>query len=253
MFKRYDGFLNNYPQKEIDGKLPVCPFCGKPAHWLLEIHKGFSSLTTEFMCEQCNARLMQESVGFFRLDTLLVTDVGSDNLACLQLNGAYHISVLGGVARNLENNRKGENSGTAASTEKEGKTGTDGIEGWSNITYSGPPVAASAPPDKSGAKIIVTIVCIAVIFCGLLYMLLSFVSCETSGSLTYENYLKIHNGMTYSQVTELFDSPGELTTSGGFDGYSLKYYTWQNSSGTKIVVVGFENNKVCAKSQIGLT
>lgn len=255
MFKRYDGFINNYPQKEIDEKLPICPFCGEPAHWLLEIHRGFSSFTTEFMCERCKARLMQESVGFFRLDTLLVTDIGNNNLARLQLNGAYHISALGSVARSLHNNRDGEVFNATASTGKEMETETNDVIGGQvqNTIYNGPPVAVSAPPNKSSAKVVVTIVSIAAILFSLLYILLTVVSCEAYGSLTYENYLKIHNGMTYSQVAEIFNSPGELTTSGGFEDYSLTYYTWQNSSGTKIVVVGFENNRVCAKSQIGLT
>ncbi len=71
--------------------------------------------------------------------------------------------------------------------------------------------------------------------------------------LSYDNYCKIENGMTYSQVVDILDGhEGELTTSGGYGDYSLSYYSWSNDSGDKIIVIGFENGRVCAKSQVGL-
>lgn len=74
-----------------------------------------------------------------------------------------------------------------------------------------------------------------------------------SNYLTYDKYTQIQNGMSYIQVVELFDgNQGVLDTSSSVGGYTLSYYTWSNDSGTKFIVVGFENDRVCAKSQFGL-
>ena len=74
-----------------------------------------------------------------------------------------------------------------------------------------------------------------------------------SNYLTYSNYTQIQNGMSYSQVVDILDGhQGVLDTSSSYGGYTLSYYTWTNSSGTRCIVVGFENGKVCTKSQYGL-
>lgn len=75
--------------------------------------------------------------------------------------------------------------------------------------------------------------------------------------LTYSNYSEIHNGMTYSEVVDILNGhQGVLNASAASNDetfeYTLSYYTWKNRSGTKCIVVGFENGKVCAKSQYGL-
>lgn len=71
--------------------------------------------------------------------------------------------------------------------------------------------------------------------------------------LCYENYSKISNGMSYSQVVDILDGhSGEEYLSSGSGNYRLSYYSWQNGSGTKCIIVGFENGQVCAKSQYGL-
>ncbi len=76
---------------------------------------------------------------------------------------------------------------------------------------------------------------------------------SSSSYLTYSNYTRIQNNMTYSQVVEILgNDPGELTSTASSGGYTLSYYTWQNSSGSKCIVIGFENGKVCAKTQYGL-
>lgn len=76
---------------------------------------------------------------------------------------------------------------------------------------------------------------------------------STNDYLTYNNYVSIRDGMTYSQVVNVLGgNSGVLDTSSSYDGYTLSYYTWSNRSGTKCIVVGFENGKVCAKSQYGL-
>ena len=74
-----------------------------------------------------------------------------------------------------------------------------------------------------------------------------------SNYLTYSNYTQIQNGMSYSQVVDILGGhEGTLDTSSSYGGYTLSYYTWSNISGTKCIVVGFENRRVCAKSQYGL-
>ena len=71
--------------------------------------------------------------------------------------------------------------------------------------------------------------------------------------LTYENYLKIENGMTYSEVVDILGGyEGTLDTSAGSEGYYLEYYSWTSEYGLEIITIGFENGKVMAKSQIGL-
>lgn len=52
-FKRFDGFYGSAPQKKIDGEVPKCPFCGRDAHWLLEIESGAATC----LCEKCGAKL----------------------------------------------------------------------------------------------------------------------------------------------------------------------------------------------------
>lgn len=71
--------------------------------------------------------------------------------------------------------------------------------------------------------------------------------------LTYRNYERIQTGMSYSEVVNIFGgNQGVLSTSSSYGGYTLSFYTWSNSSGTICVSIGFENNRVCAKSQYGL-
>ncbi len=74
------------------------------------------------------------------------------------------------------------------------------------------------------------------------------------GYLTYDNYVQIQNGMSYSQVVDILDGhQGVLDTTSSYGGYTLSYYTWSNSSGSKCIVVGFQNGSVCTKSQYGLS
>ena len=76
---------------------------------------------------------------------------------------------------------------------------------------------------------------------------------DSSAYLTYDNYLKIRNGMTYNEVVTVLDNhQGELSSSTGYGNYTLSYYTWSNDSGSRCIVVGFENGEVCTKTQYGL-
>lgn len=104
---------------------------------------------------------------------------------------------------------------------------------------------------NSNKKIIGIVICIAVFV-----VIFAIIISSTGGTktyLTYENYMKIQTGMTYSEVVKVLDNhQGDLDTSSSYGGYTLAYYTWTNNSGTRCIVVGFENGKVCTKSQYGL-
>ena len=59
-FKRYDGYVMNVPQKFIDSKLPVCPFCGtNNPHWLLQskMELSLAGSRTYYRCERCEATM----------------------------------------------------------------------------------------------------------------------------------------------------------------------------------------------------
>lgn len=108
---------------------------------------------------------------------------------------------------------------------------------------------------KRGVSKFIIVICFVVFFVvigGAMYF--GFEMMSQSDYLTYENYSKIRNGMSYGEVVEIFEGHhGTLQTSGGYGDYRLEYYAWTNSFGTKVVVVGFENNKVMTKSQTGLS
>ena len=72
--------------------------------------------------------------------------------------------------------------------------------------------------------------------------------------LTFEMFNQIQTGMTYQEVCNILGSSGKLDIQSESGGYKLEYYTWSRT-GTytyKVIVVGFENGKVIAKSQAGL-
>jgi hypothetical protein len=79
------------------------------------------------------------------------------------------------------------------------------------------------------------------------------VSC--SGKLNKDNYEKISNGMSVSQVESILGK-GESQASSNVDlgeyggNISSEVMTWQ--SGTKVISITFSNGKVMAKAQNGL-
>jgi len=79
------------------------------------------------------------------------------------------------------------------------------------------------------------------------------VSC--SGKLNKDNYEKISNGMSVSQVESILGK-GESQASSNVDlgeyggNISTEVMTWQ--SGTKVISITFSNGKVMAKAQNGL-
>ena len=111
------------------------------------------------------------------------------------------------------------------------------------------------PQAKNSAPSPITKVVIVSIIIGVvLGIIIVIVKLNGEGYLSYENYLKINNGMTYSEVVEVLDGhEGELSVSSSYTGYSATVYTWTNSDSTKIITVYFDNNRVTSKAQVGLT
>lgn len=77
---------------------------------------------------------------------------------------------------------------------------------------------------------------------------------KPKSGLTYENYLKVQNGMTYTEVCDIFGQSGIQQSNTEAEGYSLTVYSWEKNSTFSYanVVVMFENGKVTSKSQVGL-
>jgi uncharacterized alpha/beta hydrolase family protein len=76
-----------------------------------------------------------------------------------------------------------------------------------------------------------------------------------SGKINEDNYGKISNGMSISQVESILGE-GESNASSSADlgeyggNISSEVMTWQ--SGTKVISITFSNGKVMAKAQSGL-
>ena len=105
--------------------------------------------------------------------------------------------------------------------------------------------------NKAIALLIVGVIAVSTVIALLIVFALDKPN-ETS-YLNINNFNRISNGMTYEQVVEVLDDhEGTLQTSAGSGEYLIEYYNWTNNSGTKIIVVGFQNGIVMAKSQVGL-
>ncbi|MFM1894656.1 MAG: hypothetical protein RIQ90_1822 [Bacteroidota bacterium] len=84
---------------------------------------------------------------------------------------------------------------------------------------------------------------------------LSIFLLSCSGKLNKDNYDKISNGMSVSQVESILGK-GESQASSSVDlgvyggNVSSEVMTWQ--SGTKVISITFSNGKVMAKAQNGL-
>lgn len=84
---------------------------------------------------------------------------------------------------------------------------------------------------------------------------LVFFLCSCSGKINSENYEKISNGMSKTQVESILGE-GESNASSSVDlgeyggNTSAEVMTWQ--SGTKVITITFSNGKVMSKAQSGL-
>lgn len=106
---------------------------------------------------------------------------------------------------------------------------------------------------KKGLLIGIVVTVSVALFVGVILLCALTSTGGTSSYLTYENYLKICNGMTYTEVVNILGGQkGELDSSAGNGEYRLEYYSWTSSVNYDSIVVCFENGKVSAKSQFGL-
>lgn len=70
--------------------------------------------------------------------------------------------------------------------------------------------------------------------------------------VTIEKFNQIETGMTYQQVVDIIGEEGTLSTESSYGSQTMKIYGWYASNGISNATVSFTNNKVTAKSQIGL-
>lgn len=77
-------------------------------------------------------------------------------------------------------------------------------------------------------------------------------SIQEQNNVTLEKFNKIETGMTYQQVVDVIGEEGTLSTESAYGDQSMKVYYWYASDGISNATVSFMNDKVTAKSQIGL-
>ena len=70
--------------------------------------------------------------------------------------------------------------------------------------------------------------------------------------VTLEKFNKIETGMTYQQVVDIIGEEGTLSTESSYGNQSMKVYYWYASNKIANATVSFMNDKVTAKSQVGL-
>lgn len=72
--------------------------------------------------------------------------------------------------------------------------------------------------------------------------------------ITKADFDKISNGMTYEEVKKIIGCDGELMSEVGSKGeqYYTVVYNWKGKDGISNAVFEFQDNKLIAKSQVGL-
>lgn len=75
---------------------------------------------------------------------------------------------------------------------------------------------------------------------------------ENDCYITMEKFNQIENGMSYSEVSEIIGCEGVLSTESSSGNVMLKIYGWYAENGISNGTFSFTNDKLTAKSQIGL-
>lgn len=230
-------------QDKMDEVLPICPCCGKSAVWLTESHNGFSTVSCKFKCQQCGAVFSTEFDWFITSWKQIVTfsESGSDgNVLGLELGKSYRCGEL--------NNKLTGNHNAVFEEQSVARP----LSPAEHAAVFG----AVAAKKKKVTAVIVFVVIFLISF-GLVFGLLYEPPLDgsevgTPEKLTYANFSKISDGMSYSAVCDLLGGEGTYMSGASSGGYSFVIYAWSNYSGTKIVTVGFENGRVISKAQAGL-
>lgn len=69
--------------------------------------------------------------------------------------------------------------------------------------------------------------------------------------ISADEFARIQEGMTYSEVVAIVGEPGEEISSSNMAGYTTKMYSWQNFDGSNANVM-VQNGRVVMKAQFGL-
>ena len=75
---------------------------------------------------------------------------------------------------------------------------------------------------------------------------------KANAPCTYEEYLQIADGMSYSEVVSIIGSDGTEMSRSSYGGNVAVVYSWDGSSKYATVIVEFLNDEVISKSQSGL-
>ena len=212
---------------------------------MTESHNGFSTFSCKFKCQQCGAVFSTEFDWVITNWKQIITYTESGNggnVLALELGRSYYCGELQGkLLRNEE----------TVFEEQRPQAKPLSVVEHAAITGS-----AAAQRKKVTAIIVFTVIFIVVfgLVFGLVYNSPSSYSSDTGspGKLTYANFCKISEGMSYSAVCNLLGGEGTYVSGASSGGYSYAIYSWSNHSGTKIVTVGFDNGKVSSKAQVGL-
>ena len=76
-------------------------------------------------------------------------------------------------------------------------------------------------------------------------------SASGSSGLTYANYLRLRDGMSYSEAVEILGSAGEEVSRSEIAGYTTVMYQWKRWTGANMNAM-FQNGKLVTKAQFGL-
>lgn len=68
---------------------------------------------------------------------------------------------------------------------------------------------------------------------------------------TLKQFERLHEGVTYENVTYRLGSDGELVSEDHFDGYKITVYSWTNPDGGNMMLT-FTNDSLDSKVQVGL-
>ncbi len=77
-------------------------------------------------------------------------------------------------------------------------------------------------------------------------------SIENTSEITYDEYLQIHEGMTYAEVCKIIGGAGKTVSSYDVGNTTIELYSWDGNSLGASASVSFENGAVTDKSQFGL-
>lgn len=253
MYKRYDGFYASNTQKKFDKSIEKCPLCGGNPHWSLELQgKGFMDSSVSCMCEKCGAKLLAESGELDFGENVRVLDVGNANVYGLRQGATYHLKDLLLLTSTVAHTPAPSTVDSVFDTPPTSQSSVVSNTEAKSPAAAIAPVDASTEPKRamSKKKWAAILGTCAIVLVMVLVIVLCVHSCS-SHEVSYENYQKIHNGMTYSEVVDILGK-GTLESEVSSGGSTTKMYSWTNLSGTKVITVYFINGIVYMKTQVGL-